>query len=79
MQERPDRPDYDPALKLLLGRAPEGFLALVAPDLRWRGQRPTELQTAALRADVVMEMDDAGGRRGLLHVELQTNVESDAS
>jgi len=72
-----DRPDYDQTLKLLLAQAPEGFLAVVAPDLHWRGQRRSELPAVTRQADIVMEVEDANGRRGLLHVELQTKVEPD--
>jgi len=72
-----DRPDYDQTLKLLLAQAPEGFVALVAPDLTWRAQLPTDLPAVARQADVVMEVEDNSGRRGLLHVELQTKVEPD--
>jgi hypothetical protein len=32
-----ERADYDQALKRLLLRAHDGFLALVAPGVRWRG------------------------------------------
>lgn len=77
MPPNADRPDYDQTLKLLLARAPEGFLALVAPDLQWRALRQTDLPAGARQADVVMEVEDHDGRRGLLHVELQTKVEPD--
>ena len=73
----PEGPGYDQPLKLLLARAPEGFLALVAPDLQLRGQRQTDLPAGARQADVVLEVEDHRRRRGLLHVELQTKVESD--
>ncbi len=39
MQPPADRPDDDQTLKLPLTRAPDGVLALVAPDLQWRGER----------------------------------------
>ena len=77
MPPETDRPDYDQTLKLLLAQAPEGFVALVAPDLTWRAQLPTDLPAVARQADVVMEVEDNSGRRGLLHVELQTKVEPD--
>ncbi|HEX9414129.1 MAG TPA: hypothetical protein VF916_11550 [Ktedonobacterales bacterium] len=71
------QPDYDQALKRLLTRAHDGFLALVAPDLRWRGELSPELPAVGRRADLVWEVERADGQRGILHVELQTKVEAD--
>src|SRR5690349_9885674 len=76
------RPDYDQALKRLLLRAHDDFLALIAPGLAWLGERSAELPAVARRADLVWEVASGGqggepgeGQRGLLHVELQTKVE----
>ncbi|HEY8742836.1 MAG TPA: hypothetical protein VIU62_07050 [Chloroflexota bacterium] len=74
-----DQPSYDQTLKLLLAQAPQGFVALVAPDLHWRAQRQTDLPAAARQANIVMDVEDHTGRRGLLHIELQTKVEPDLS
>ena len=77
MEPAAGRPDYDQTLKLLLARAPEGVLALVAPDLRWRATRSPELPAVGRQADLVLEVEDQQGQRGLLHLELQTRVEPD--
>jgi len=77
MQPKRARPDYDQALKQLLTRAHDGFLALIAPGLAWRGERSPELATSARRADLVWEVESGAGERALLHVELQTKVEAD--
>ncbi len=80
MDPTPARPDYDQALKRLLLRAHDSFLALVAPGLTFRGERSAELPAVARRADPVWEVarSGAGGeQRGLLHIELQTKVEPD--
>jgi hypothetical protein len=66
------RPDYDQALKRRLARAHDGFLALIAPGLTWQGERSPELPAVARQADMVWEVHDEAGERGLLHVELQT-------
>lgn len=73
----PERPDYDQALKRLLTRAHDGFLALVAPDLVWRAERSPELPAIARQADLVWEVEQPGGGRGILHIELQTKAEAD--
>jgi predicted transposase YdaD len=72
-----DKPNYDQAIKRLLSQAHDGFLALVAPDLTWRGERSPEVPAVARRADLVWEVERPGGQRGILHVELQTRVEAD--
>jgi len=73
----PDRPDYDQALKRLLGQAHDGFLALVAPDLTWRRERSPELPSGLRQADFVWEVARPDGAVGLLHLELQTRVDPD--
>lgn len=75
MQERSERLSYDQLLKSLLTRAHDGFLALVAPDLRWRRERSPELPAVKRQADLVWEVEREDGRPGLLHVELQTAVD----
>lgn len=71
------RPDYDQALKRMLAGAHDGFLQLIAPDVRWLGERSTELPAVARRADLVWEVASAEGERGLLHIELQTQPDAD--
>ncbi len=69
-----ERPDFDQALKRMLLRAHDGFLALVAPDLTWIGERSPELPAVARRADLVWEVRDTQHRRGLANVELQVKI-----
>jgi hypothetical protein len=76
-QTRSERSDYDQAIKRLLTRAHDGFLALVAPELTWRDERSPEVPAVARRADLVWEVERPNGARGILHIELQTKVESD--
>jgi hypothetical protein len=78
-QDQPARtkPDYDQALKRLLTRAHDGFLALIAPGMIWRGERATELPAVARRADLVWETDDENGNHCLLHIELQTRADDE--
>jgi hypothetical protein len=71
-REQGGRPDYDRALKQMLQRAHDGFLALIAPDLVWRGERSPELPGKNRQADIVWEVEQPDGMRGILHVELQT-------
>lgn len=71
------RPDYDQPLKRLLARAPQGFLDLIAPGLTWESELSSELPAAARRADIVWKVARDDGRVGILHVELQTKVETD--
>ncbi|HKB47583.1 MAG TPA: hypothetical protein VKC57_07780 [Ktedonobacterales bacterium] len=66
------RPSYDLTLKRLLTRAHDGFLALIAPDLTWRGERSPELPAVARQADLVWEVASPAGVPGILHIELQT-------
>src|SRR5439155_24986578 len=56
-QAPPERPDVDQTLKRLLLRAHDGFLALVAPGLIWRGELSPELPAVARRADLVWEVE----------------------
>lgn len=77
MRDKPAKPDYDQSLKRMLLRSHDGFLALVAPDLTWRGELASELPAAARRADLVWEVEDRAGQRGILHVELQTKADHD--
>ncbi len=72
-----ERLDYDQALKRLLTRAHDGVLALLAPELTWRGERSSELPAVARRADLVWEVEDPEGARGLLHIELQTEADDE--
>lgn len=73
----PARPNYDQPLKLLLTRAHDGFLALVAPHLIWKAERSPELPASARQADFVWEVTGPDVQSGLLHIELQTKVEAD--
>ena len=77
VSSRREKPDYDQAIKRLLSQAHDGFLALVAPDLTWRGERSPEMPAVARHADLVWEVARRGGQRGILHIELQTKVEAD--
>ncbi|MGH2514439.1 MAG: hypothetical protein ACRDHP_02180, partial [Ktedonobacterales bacterium] len=70
-------PRYDQLLKWMLTRAHDGFLALVAPGLMWRGERSPEVPAVARYADLVWEVEHRSGQRGLLHIELQLKVEDD--
>jgi hypothetical protein len=76
-QPTPVRPDYDQALKAMLSRAPDGFLSLIAPALTWRGELSPELPASSRQADLVWDVEAAGGERGVLHIELQTKIEED--
>ena len=75
--ERGARPAYDQSLKRLLARSHDDFLRLVAPGYTWVGERSPELPSAARQADLVWEVADAQGLRGLLHIELQTRPDRD--
>ena len=66
------RPDYDQALKRLLARSHDGFLALLLPEARWLRARSPELPSSPREADLVWEVALASGERVLFHVELQT-------
>ncbi|HEX6800728.1 MAG TPA: hypothetical protein VF116_23650 [Ktedonobacterales bacterium] len=72
---------YDQLLKWMLTRAHDDFLALVAPDLTWRGERSPEVPAVPRYADLVWEVERPGSGQesgpGLLHVELQLKVEAD--
>jgi predicted transposase YdaD len=74
---RRERPDYDQALKRLLTRAHDGVLALLAPDLTWKGERSSELPAVTRRADLVWEVERQERTRGLLHIEMQTEPDDE--
>jgi hypothetical protein len=74
---RGERASLDQTLKRLLIRSHDGFLALVAPGLAWRGELSPELPAGARQADLVWEVARPDGRHGILHIELQTRVEAD--
>ncbi|HKS70827.1 MAG TPA: hypothetical protein VJQ45_10420, partial [Ktedonobacterales bacterium] len=71
------RPSYDQSLKRLLARSHDDFLRLVAPGYTWIGERSPELPAVARQADLVWEVADSDGHRGLLHIELQTRPDRD--
>lgn len=71
------KPIYDQALKWMLAQAPEGMLALIWPGLTWRRELSPELPAVSRQADLVWEVADAAGERGILHVELQTKPDSE--
>jgi len=71
------RVDYDQALKRLLTEAHDGFLSLIAPDVRWHRELSPALPAIDREADLVWEVTADDGSNGLVHVELQTAVESD--
>jgi len=76
-QQQSGQPDYDQTLKRLLTRAHDAFLALAAPGMRWIGEVSPELPTIARQADLMWEVEDADGRRWLLHIELQAEPDVD--
>ena len=71
-----ERPAYDQALKQLLGQAHDGVLALVAPELRFRQSLSPELPAVLRQADFVWEVSRPDGSLGMLHLELQTQVDA---
>ncbi|MBF6590293.1 MAG: hypothetical protein IVW57_07150 [Ktedonobacterales bacterium] len=77
VERKVERPDYDQALKTMLLEAHDGFLALIAPAVRWRKALPTELPAVKRQADLIWEVTLPDGQRGILHIELQTKAESD--
>ena len=77
LQSTPPQRDYDQALTRLLTRAHDGFLALIAPGRTWRADRSPRLPAVIRQADLVWEVERPDGRRGILHIELQTKVEPD--
>lgn len=91
-EQKRERPDYDQALKRLVLRAHDAFLALVAPDLTFRAEVSPELPAVSRRADQVwlvtrqqaaIDPDSQPGAvqddelLALFHVEFQTKVEPD--
>lgn len=71
------KPGYDRALKELLLAERDAFLALIAPGLTWVDTVSEELPAGARRVDLVWLVEDAAGRRFLLHIELQVKLETD--
>ena len=69
--------DYDQALKRLLLRAHNGFLALIAPGVTFRGELSPELPAAGRQADLVWEVERPDGGYGALHIELQTKSDAE--
>lgn len=68
--------DYDQLLKNLLLRAHDGVLALIAPGCTWLSARSAEAPARPRYADLVWEVRLPDGRRGLLHIELQTRPDA---
>ncbi len=75
-RKRIKRPDYDQALKELFQRDPAAVLALLRLRLTWVRQRSPELPSRPRQADLVWEVELPDGRRGLLHLELQTKPDA---
>lgn len=75
--DQSQRPDYDQYLKSLLTRAHDDFLALIAPELTWTGERSPVLPATRREADLVWEVTGKAGERGLLHIELQAKPDAD--
>ena len=71
-QVQPGKPDYDQALRRLLLRGHSGFLSLIDPSLTWQGELSPELPAVARHADLVWEVGQPDGQRGILHIEIQT-------
>ena len=71
----PARPSYDQALKHTLFAVPDGLLSLIAPDLTFWADRSAELPAVARVADLVWEVRNAAGKRGLLDIELQLKAD----
>ncbi len=76
-RQRGPKPGYDAALKELLLAAHDAFLALIAPGIIWVDTLSEELPAGARRADLVWLVEDAEGRRGILHIELQVKLETE--
>jgi predicted transposase YdaD len=72
-----ERPDYDQALKAILREAHDGLLALIAPDVRWRGELSPELVATKRQVDLIWDVTLPNGDLGILHIELQTKIEAD--
>jgi predicted transposase YdaD len=70
------RPSYDQALKRLITQDHDGFLSLVMPDVTWQADLSSELPDAPRLADFVWQVKRRK-EQFILHIELQTKVESD--
>jgi predicted transposase YdaD len=66
---------YDRILKWMITRARDAFLALIAPGYTWRGERSPELPAITRQADLIWEVEGNDGRRRLLHIELQSDID----
>lgn len=75
--KRQPKPGYDEALKELLLASHDAFLSLIAPGLTWVDTLSEELPAGARRADLVWLVEDAEGRRLILHIELQVKLETE--
>jgi len=73
----PRRVNIDQALKRLLESGHDGFLALVAPSVRWVDSVGAELPVTARLADAAWRVQLPNGKPGIFHVELQVRVERD--
>ncbi len=71
------KPRYDHLLKWSLNQAHDDFLALIAPNMRWRAERSPEVPDIERRADLVWEVERPDGSRGVYHMELQIKLEDD--
>ncbi len=69
------QPDYDQPLKAIFEADPDGVLELLAQPVKWVKSRSPELPSRMRRADLVWEVERPGRQHGLLHIELQTQVE----
>jgi len=69
------KPDYDSALKWLFAQAPQAVVTLIWPGLTWQQPLSPDLPVNTRRADLVWEITDATGARGVLHIELQTKAD----
>jgi len=70
--EKPDRPDYDHALKRVFAANPEGILSVFAPGATWLDDLRTELPGANRQADLVWKVEQPKGGPGIVHFELQS-------
>jgi len=70
--EKPDRPDYDHALKRIFASDPEGILLVFAPGATWLDDLQTELPGVNRQADLVWKVEQPKGGPGAVHFELQS-------
>lgn len=71
------KPDYDQALKRLLVRGHDGFLALIAAGLTWQGELSPELPGVARQADLAWKAARPDGTLEIVHIELQVKPDED--